>query len=77
MGNPIQLFAAPRCGARARTTGNPCRSPAMKNGRCRMHGGKAGRKATHGRYTKASIRERQEFCDVLRTMRELIEGASD
>jgi hypothetical protein len=26
----------------------------MKNGRCRMHGGKAGRKPTHGRYTKAA-----------------------
>ena len=30
---------APRCGAKARTTGCPCRAPAMPNGRCRMHGG--------------------------------------
>jgi len=30
--------AAPRCGARTRA-GAPCRSPAMPNGRCRMHGG--------------------------------------
>jgi hypothetical protein len=38
-GNPN---LAPRCGAKARTTGgNPCQAPAMKNGRCRMHGGKA------------------------------------
>ena len=29
-----------RCGAKARTTGCPCRAPAMPNGRCRMHGGK-------------------------------------
>jgi hypothetical protein len=29
---------APRCAARTRT-GKPCRSPAMENGRCRMHGG--------------------------------------
>jgi hypothetical protein len=36
-GNPN---AAPRCGARTRT-GNPCRSPAMPNGRCRMHGGRS------------------------------------
>jgi hypothetical protein len=34
-GNPN---AAPRCGARTRA-GAPCRSPAMPNGRCRMHGG--------------------------------------
>jgi hypothetical protein len=36
-GNPN---AAPRCGARTRA-GAPCRSPAMPNGRCRMHGGKS------------------------------------
>ena len=37
-GNPN---LAPRCGAKARTTGCPCRAPAMPNGRCRMHGGKS------------------------------------
>ena len=31
--------SAPRCGAKTRA-GSPCQSPAMKNGRCRMHGGK-------------------------------------
>jgi len=35
------MHASPRCGAYARTTGNPCQSPAMKNGRYRMHGGKS------------------------------------
>ena len=30
--------SCPRCGARTRS-GRPCRSPAMPNGRCRMHGG--------------------------------------
>jgi hypothetical protein len=34
-GNPN---LAPRCGAKTRT-GCPCQSPAMTNGRCRMHGG--------------------------------------
>jgi hypothetical protein len=37
-GNPN---LAPRCGAKARTTGCPCRAPAMPNGRRRMHGGKS------------------------------------
>ncbi len=32
--------ACPRCGARTRS-GSACRSPAMPNGRCRMHGGKS------------------------------------
>jgi hypothetical protein len=31
--------AAPRCGARRKSTGTPCRAPAMPNGRCRVHGG--------------------------------------
>ena len=29
----------PRCGAKARTTGEPCKQIAMKNGRCAYHGG--------------------------------------
>ncbi len=29
-----------KCGARTRS-GEPCQTPAMENGRCRMHGGKA------------------------------------
>ena len=28
-----------RCGAYARSTGEPCKAKAMKNGRCRNHGG--------------------------------------
>jgi len=31
---------SPRCGAKTRKQ-VPCKSPAMKNGRCRMHGGKS------------------------------------
>lgn len=30
-----------RCGARCKRSGKPCQSPAMPNGRCRMHGGKS------------------------------------
>ncbi|WP_439626498.1 hypothetical protein [Shinella sp.] len=30
----------PKCGAHARTTGEPCRHVAMANGRCYRHGGK-------------------------------------
>jgi hypothetical protein len=30
---------APRCGARRKATGQPCRAPAMPNGRCHKHGG--------------------------------------
>jgi hypothetical protein len=33
--------AAPRCGARSKRTGKPCRAAAMPNGRCKLHGGKS------------------------------------
>lgn len=32
----------PKCGAKARSTGEPCRQLAMTNGRCRWHGGRTG-----------------------------------
>jgi hypothetical protein len=68
--DPIQLRA------NARRTGRPCRAPAMKNGRCRMHGGHAGRPAIHGRYTKAALASRREWRTILRRLRELIDSAS-
>ena len=47
-----------RCGAKTRP-GHPCGHYAMKNGRCRYHGGKStGAKnpiINHGRYTKKAI----------------------
>lgn len=44
----------------------------MRNGRCRMHGGKAGRKPTHGRYSRATIEGRRQARQALRGIRELI-----
>ena len=37
---PGDFLASPRCGACTRA-GGACRQPAMKNGRCRFHGGKS------------------------------------
>jgi hypothetical protein len=37
----VRANAAPRCGARSKRTGKPCRGAAMPNGRCRLHGGKS------------------------------------
>ena len=59
--NPMEkaleaLKTAPKCLAYARTTGEPCKNASMKNGRCRMHGGKStGRPITHGLRTKINI----------------------
>lgn len=76
--------SAPRCGAKTRK-GTPCRSPAMKNGRCRMHGGGSTgpktaegieriRKARtkHGRYSAASIASRREARQAIRQIRALL-----
>ncbi|MGA8601739.1 MAG: HGGxSTG domain-containing protein [Beijerinckiaceae bacterium] len=35
------MHLSSRCGARSKRAGEPCRAAAMKNGRCRMHGGKS------------------------------------
>lgn len=66
------LALHPKCGARCRTTGRPCPVPAMHNGRCRMHGGKAGRKPIHGRYSKAAVKERREVRAMIRAVRALL-----
>ncbi|MEQ8608802.1 MAG: HGGxSTG domain-containing protein [Rhodospirillales bacterium] len=69
---------APRCGAKTRK-GSPCQSPAMKNGRCRMHGGlstgapKGNKNAfKHGYYTAESIAQRRMIRALLKESRELV-----
>jgi hypothetical protein len=78
--NPMHLdmHQAPRCRARTRR-GSLCQSPAMKNGRCRMHGGmspgapKGNKNALkHGRYTAEAIALRREVAELIRAARELI-----
>ena len=64
----LDMHQAPRCRARTRR-GSPCQSPAMPNGRCRMHGGtspgapKGNKNALkHGRYTAEAIARRRSIC---------------
>ena len=81
--NPMQselpMHLSPRCRARTRA-GTQCRSPAMANGRCRMHGGLSpgapkgnSRALRHGRYTAEAVAERRQFAALLRDMRGLVE----
>jgi hypothetical protein len=74
---PVQLQTALRCEARTKS-GKPCRSPATKKGRCRLHGGAPGsgaqranemRQYRHGERTKATITERQKFSVLLKMLR--------
>jgi len=60
------MHNSPRCGAYARTTGFPCKSPAMKNGRCRMHGGKTPIK--HGLRSKFYKRQQVEIKEILQML---------
>ena len=49
------LALHPKCAAKCRS-GEPCKNPAMKNGRCRMHGGKStGAPIKHGQRSKAAM----------------------
>ena len=68
----LPMHLSRRCGARTRR-GSRCQSPAMPNGRCRMHGGmspgapRGNRNALkHGRYTAEAIECRREISALLR-----------
>jgi len=85
--NPVgDLSKAPRCGAKTRKEA-PCLAPAMKNGRCRMHGGCStgprtpeglvrSKKANwkHGRFSTEAIKERYYLKQLLRESQNLIES---
>jgi hypothetical protein len=58
---PGDFLASPRCGARTRSH-RCCRQPAMKNGRCRMHGGlSTGPRTAEGRARCAAARRTHGF----------------
>src|ERR1019366_4220416 len=80
-GNPS---SAPRCGAKTRR-GTSCLSPAMPNGRCRMHGGASTGPRTpeglararrsrwkHGRYSAEARATQKLVRDLLNESRELL-----
>ena len=79
--NPMQrVLDAPRCGAKGKRTGEPCKAPAMPNGRCRLHGGMSpgaplGDKHwnyKNGRYSKATVERHRETRALIRAIRDLI-----
>lgn len=76
---PLAIHLSPRCLARTKRTGLPCRAPAMINGRCRLHGGKStgppvGNKNAlkHGLYTAEVIAERRYIRRLIRESRNLL-----
>ncbi len=80
----VKANAAPRCGARCKRTGKPCRAAAMPNDRCKVHGGKStgprtpeglerSRRASwkHGRFSREAKAERSRVRAAILALRYL------
>jgi hypothetical protein len=87
--NPMQsAHAAPRCCARSKRSGNPCRAPAVRGWRvCRMHGAGGGHRPgrshpswKHGMRAREWLdereRERAQLGDQIEALREHAERQS-
>jgi hypothetical protein len=83
----VMANAAPRCGARCKRTGKPCRGAAMPNGRCRLHGGKSTGPRTpeglerskrarwkHGYYSREAKAERSHLRAAILALRDLCDS---
>jgi len=78
---PHGFSDCPKCSARTRT-GTPCKSPAMKNGRCHLHGGKSTgppkgnqNALKHGFYTRDAIAGRKYVKKLIKDSQILLKGA--
>jgi len=83
-----KIFAfskAPRCGAKSKRSGKPCRNPASKNKkRCRFHGGAVGSGARygntnslkHGETTAEAKAFKREVMQAIKQSKELIKELS-
>ena len=64
---PFDLSTLPRCGAKTRV-GTPCKRVGnLRNGRCKLHGGRSPIK--HGRYSKAQKANKRFFRQLVRDLR--------
>lgn len=71
----------PRCGAKTRS-GHPCKRPATKKGRCKLHGGAIGSGAPygnvnalkHGRYSRDALDRQRLLQRFLRDARRFLDG---
>ena len=81
---PGDFMSAQRCGAKTRR-GSACLAPAMKNGRCRLHGGKSTGPKTEagiqrireahlkdGLHTKTAVGWRRESNRLIREYKEAL-----
>ena len=77
---PLDLRTLPRCRAKAKSSGNRCKNPAMKGKRvCYLHGGKSpgapkGNKNAfkHGQFSRSALFERQLVRSLINQTNELL-----
>ena len=63
------LALHPKCGAKCKQRDGFCVNPAMKNGRCYIHGGAStGPKPKHGQSSKAATEKRKAVKDLIKSM---------
>ena len=63
------LALHPMCGAKCKQREGFCINPAMKNGRCYIHGGKStGPKPKHGQSSKAAKEKRKQAGQVIKSI---------
>lgn len=69
------LALHPRCGAKCKQSEGYCRNAAMKNGRCRLHGGRStGPKPKHGQASKAANERMKKIKDLIVELKQSLTG---
>ncbi|MDP5217142.1 HGGxSTG domain-containing protein [Ruegeria sp. 2205SS24-7] len=81
--NPMQFgFSAPRCTAKSKRSGLPCKNPAVRGWTvCRMHGARGGHGPgkenpayKHGARSGAEAKRRKMVNQLLRLVRDELDG---
>ena len=63
------LALHPKCGAKCKQRDGFCVNPAMKNGRCYIHGGKStGPKHKHGQSSNAAKQKRRVIRELINSL---------
>ena len=63
------LALHPKCGAKCKQRDGFCVNPAMKNGRCYIHGGKStGPKPKHGQSSNAAKKKNQAIRELIKLL---------
>lgn len=77
---PCDLANLPRCNAMAKSTGQRCQQPAMKNGKCYWHGGKSPGASKgnqnafkHGLYTRESLKQWQVIRSLIKESKNFLD----